>query len=139
MQLVIINRYHKIQNLSKKVSLKLLKISNLKSKSPSQLRFAGEQLLWGTARGVLFGIHVKRIEFSVGSFLSLELWKSMPDDVKFLYTQLDKVQIAKRNITWPAQINAIGLMHVMYIEYSARLVWCVVCVLVTKTRLVYEE
>ena len=33
---------------------KISKLEQISSKSPSQLGFAGEQLLWGTARGVLF-------------------------------------------------------------------------------------
>ena len=42
---------------------KISKLERIFSKSPSQLEFGGEQLFWGTARGVLFNILQKDVLF----------------------------------------------------------------------------
>ena len=62
LQLIILISYFRIKKLSKKLFLfcfskcKISKLERMFWKSPSQLRFAGEHLLWGTARGVLFTV-----------------------------------------------------------------------------------
>ena len=92
-QLSIPINYHKIKKSSKKVSLKLLKISKLERfslKSPSQLGFAGEHLLWGTARGILFfndrGVRVCR-------FLRCQVILLLPLNVEQIISQMYSLKI----------------------------------------------
>ena len=81
-EIIILNIYYENEEIIKKgvpQSAKISKLERIWSKFPSQLEFGGEQLFWGTARGVLFcferaGVQACGRGFSLCGYLNLHVF-----------------------------------------------------------------